>query len=71
MQTLNLVLQVLLALWEVFKMYAQGKLTREATEQMLGDLKQMSDKMIADAQLAAASVDESDDAIENDPNNRP
>lgn len=70
MSNLTLILQVLLAVWQIVQAVWRGQLTRQETDQMLSDLQLVVDKMVAEAKAARASVDDSDDAIANDPDNR-
>jgi hypothetical protein len=46
------------------------RLTSQATDEMISDLQMTADYLVSRSNLAGAQVDKSDEAVDNDPNNR-
>jgi hypothetical protein len=51
-------------------MIQQARLTSEATQEMIDDLQMTADYLVQRANTAGAQVDKSEEAVDNDPNNR-
>jgi hypothetical protein len=70
MEYFLLILKFLPMVMEIVKMIQQARLTSEATQEMIDDLQMTADYLVQRANTAGAQVDKSEDAVDNDPNNR-
>jgi hypothetical protein len=68
--TLLLLLKFLPMVLEIMKMIQAHRLTSQATDEMISDLQMTADYLVSRSNLAGAQVDKSDEAVDNDPNNR-
>lgn len=70
MQGLFLLLRLLPTVLEIIKIIQRGRLTAQATQEVLDDLHLSVQALVSQAVAARASVDSSPEAIVNDPLNR-
>lgn len=70
MQTLFLILKLLPMVLELIKMFQQYRLTAQATQEVIDDLQMTADYLVARSGEAKAKVENTDEAISADPNNR-
>jgi hypothetical protein len=70
MEYFLLILKFLPMVMEIVKMIQQARLTSEATQEMIDDLQMTADYLVQRANTAGAQVDKSEEAVDNDPNNR-
>lgn len=70
MEWLKLILQLLPLLLAIVREVQRRRLTAEATAELVEDLNRSAELLVARAVKARAEVDHSDEAIDNDPNNR-
>lgn len=68
-EMIGLILKLLPMVFEIIKMIQHHRLTTEATAEMISDLEQTAQWLSARAGKARATVDTSQEAIDNDPNN--
>ncbi len=70
MQTLLLLLKFLPLVLEIIQAIQRQKLTAQATQEVIEDLSMTADYLVARANAASATVDDSDDALLSSENNR-
>jgi hypothetical protein len=70
MTYLLLFLKFLPMVLEIIKMIQVQRMTAEATDEMIADLQMTADYLVNRSNLAGAQVDKSEEAVDNDPNNR-
>jgi hypothetical protein len=70
MTYLLLFLKFLPMVLEIIKMIQVQRLTAEATDEMIADLQMTADYLVNRSNVAGAQVDKSEEATDNDPNNR-
>jgi hypothetical protein len=70
MEYFLLILKFLPMVMEIVKMIQQARLTSEATQEMIDDLQMTADYLVQRANTAGTQVDKTEEAVDNDPNNR-
>lgn len=70
METLLLIVKLLPMVLEIVKMIQTHRLTAQATDEMITDLKMTADYLVTRTELARAKVSDAQADIDADPDNR-
>jgi hypothetical protein len=63
-------LKLLPMVLEIIKMFQMARLTQQAQDEVITDLQMTADYLVNRSNAAGAQVDKSEEAVDNDPNNR-